>query len=490
MEEYARGLRHPDPGGLDTHGDTDADRLPVLLPGADFAVAGSLGGEVEEAPVITAVVNLSREAGLVRHRLGRDQVSAAELHRVESKLARKPVQHPLDTEIADRPSAAPDEARGWAGGRAGRDGEIHGRQPVGRDHVAGVAVAHHRAPGDVGPDRPVDAPAHAPQPAVGVCRQLEVEAGAMGLGRGQTVLDAAGNPADGTLQEPADGGGHHVLGVGLVLGSKAAADILRKGDDLFRLEAETAGNRVPEAVDPAHAGAHVKPLLRIVPVGEASPGLDGGAFDPGHAQLLTDRHRGTPERGVGVAEAVAGLDHVGLHQVRFGELHRHGFYGIRRLVVGLSGDHRHRLAFEADGVGGQDRPLDGRLHSALDNGSDLQAQLAGRPGTYHTRHRASRRHVHVKAPAARRARAAESQMHCPSRRQIGRIAAFASEQVRVFAPLYRLTDPGAHATSMMTGRRARTQPVAAQPLPYCSAVCLRPSNIGPQLSAAILSASS
>src|SRR5207302_107478 len=110
MEEYARGLRHPDPGGLYTHGDTDADRLPVLLPGADFAVAGSLGGEVEEASVITAVVNLSREAGLVRHRLGRDQVSAAELHRVESKLARKPVQHPLDTEIADRPSAAPDEA--------------------------------------------------------------------------------------------------------------------------------------------------------------------------------------------------------------------------------------------------------------------------------------------------------------------------------------------------------------------------------------------
>ena len=107
-DAHARRLGHRDPRRLHAHRQAEAERLACRLPPADLGYADPLGRQVEQARVVSAIVDLGRVAGVVGHVRGLEQVPAPKLGRLDPQPPREPVHHPLDPEVAHRAPAAAD----------------------------------------------------------------------------------------------------------------------------------------------------------------------------------------------------------------------------------------------------------------------------------------------------------------------------------------------------------------------------------------------
>ena len=258
---HARGLRHADAGRLDAHRHTDSDGLAGLLPPADVRSADPLRRQLEQARVVTAVVDDGVEACLVRHVGRADQVAPAQLDRVETKTAGETVHHPLDREVAHRPPTSPNERRRRSVREARGHLHIERGQPIGGHRVSRHALLLESAASEVGTDRPPEPSAQSDEATVLVGGDLHVEIGAMRLARGVTVLGAVRNPADRPLEEAADRGSHDVFGIRVVLRPEAPAHVLGQRDHLRTLESKASGQRVAEHVNAADAGSDVQLLL-------------------------------------------------------------------------------------------------------------------------------------------------------------------------------------------------------------------------------------
>ena len=111
--------------------------------GAALLEAGVLGDrqrQVHAARELAAVVG-EDEAGLERHRRGRDQVAAAQLDGIDPKLARRHVDHALDREGRLRPAGAAVGPGGRGVGEHAGGLMVDGGRGVHAGHAADVVGA-------------------------------------------------------------------------------------------------------------------------------------------------------------------------------------------------------------------------------------------------------------------------------------------------------------------------------------------------------------
>ncbi len=256
-------------GVLQHAGDADAaihvalGRLaPALL---EAVVVGELQRLVEY-DVELAAVDGGADRGLVGHRLGLDQVAAAQLHGIDAGDARGLVHHALENVVRLRASGA-------AVGRGRRGvGEHAARGDVDQLDVVHAGQAAREVDGlDVGADR-ADIGAHAAEMADAqrenfpllVERQLDIAVGVAGVVVAEEGLGAVRHPVHGAAdlaRRHQDGG---VFRIGAGLEPERAADVLGGDAQALLGNAEDRRHSVAQRACALRAAAQIVALVRRI----------------------------------------------------------------------------------------------------------------------------------------------------------------------------------------------------------------------------------
>ena len=227
---------------LDVHADPDPEQraISTLPPRRLFCpqlrVAGQPKRFVERRLVVADVV-LSPGHGFVGERVRRDEVPAADLHRVDPQLGREQVDTALEESRSLRPACPPVRADRRRIRDDASEAKVDPRDPVdtGR-HLAGERrqVGAHRIGAHVGHD--VDPKAH--DGAVASRADLDLLALRPSMHHRDEILGAGLDVANGTAESHRQGDQHKVFRIGVALSAEAAADVGRDHAETIGLEPE------------------------------------------------------------------------------------------------------------------------------------------------------------------------------------------------------------------------------------------------------------
>jgi hypothetical protein len=249
-------------------------------------------------------------------------------------------------------------------------------------------------------------------------------------------------------QPPGQRGHRHLLGVGVDPGPEGPADRRDDHPDLLGPKAEHLGDGVPCPERRLAGGVQGDAVALGLGHGHGGVGLDRGRGHPLVDEPSPDHHLG-PLQGPRRLRPAALLGQVAgpLEQLRgvggqggprVGEdLERlvvdlDGLGRVQGLGPGLGHHHRHRLAQEADGPGGQHRaghggrPVPGRQRR--------QAQVGGGVHAGHPGHGGGRGRVDPEDPAVGQRGPDEHGVQRPRRGQVVAVAGRPGDQGRVLAP--------------------------------------------------------
>ena len=409
------------------------------------------------------------DAGVREHR---DQVAAADLHRVHVQLARRPLHQPLHDHHVLRPA----HPAVRAGGRlVGGDGAAaypvrghlvdrrhlrrrHQRLDPGRERVAGVG-AH--VADDVGVE--------GEDAAVGVERGAHVVALLAGEERGGERVAAVLDPLDRAAQAQRGGRGGDLLAPDHALLPEPATHV-RNGDaHLLLVQADAAREHGAHLVRDLRVGLHAELLVAVVPVGDDTAGFEGErvlaaglGLHPDDARRLGEHvvdalggeQRDVDERvarGLGVHERGAVGERGGVGDDRI-ELLVLDDGGLQPVLGGVrvAGDHdRDRLPDEADLVVGEHRHRGGHelVGRAVEQRGDVaEAEVGGGERGDDARHFPHVVEVDRDDPPVRHRAAHELGVQHPGQGDVVDEAATAGEQPRVLPARDRRADPGPVAT--------------------------------------------
>ena len=449
-------------GDLDAVAQPDAAQLaPCLGLGATrrkTVVLGEFGRQLHVALELPAIVQ-EGQRGLVGHRLGRDQVAAAQFVWGNRQFAGGDVDQALDDIGRFRPAGA-------AIGR-GRHGVGHDAADPGGD---GGNVIHAGDTADIadapaGPPRGVRAqvgvPAHLQRGELAVRIQPEfgMDAHLARLFVGQEALGPVGDPAHRAVEPARRPGDQHDLDLHAGLHAEGAADIAGEDADIGRLDPEIAvRHAVAQVVGRLVGGVHLHPPVRpdLRPGAPRFHGVGGDAGD-GEVQLRHMRRGGQvglsfrlvaalPQEADIVGHVVPDRGRAGLHcGMRVGHdrqgrvVHNHRFRGLHGGAAGFRDDHRHGLTHEADPVAGQ------QLAVGLRRGATIGTRKADAAGDRlhvgqvgvgehgdHTGHRARRGGVDRVDRRMRVRRAHQHGLQHALRLAIRGVVAAAGQQALVF----------------------------------------------------------
>ncbi len=252
-----------------------ADAVP-----AQFAVGPAFGlargkavpvGEpqrlVEQVGEVAAVIGRAVRR-LVRHRLGRDVVLAAQFRPVDAGLGRGGVDQPLHVIVG---LGAPGAPIGPDRGRVGEDAlgrDLDQRRLVDPERVAD-RVARRRAGGSVGgAEVAVAVEADREKMAVLVERQLGGHVGVAAVAVGDKAARAVVGPFDRPAQFARGVQDAVVFGVGRLLHAKRAADPLGQDAHLVAADAKDAGDVVAKPEHALAADMQCPMLARGVEIGD------------------------------------------------------------------------------------------------------------------------------------------------------------------------------------------------------------------------------
>ena len=456
--------------GADLEEGRQADAAQAPGPGRALAARGKAlpvrerEGLVHDGLEFAAVVG-GPVGGRVRHGLGRNEVPAAQLHRVESVLGGGVVDHAFDR-VGDvgppRPAVGGHRRRVRVGDAGVR---VHRRDAVHPAHGDGdVAAADLRAEGrGVGADVGAVVETQREEAAVAVQGELAGERERAALVLRQEQLRARRHPLH---RAPEFFRGEHdrdVFGEREAADAEASAHVLGDDAQLLARHAGDLGELRAHAVRALRGRVHGDAFGRRVPRGEERARLDRVA-DQALARDGEPRAQGRAREGRLHRGAVAGFVFEGevagrlLVQLR-GSRRGGGFESDRgrqvavldRDLLGrilreqraLGNDQRHRLAHVVHLPACERRP-EGLAHClpadaceanpALERFPSGLGEVGAREHEMHAAARSRRRGVDRGDLRMRAVGAQEEGVQLPREVPVGGEAALAGQQARIFAP--------------------------------------------------------
>ncbi len=241
---------------------SSAARFRRGAPRLETVELGHLRGLLHVAFEFAAVVG-EGERGLVRHRLGRDQVDPAQLVRTDAEFARGDIDDALDRIGRLRPAgAAIGRGRHGVGQDAARL-RVHRRDVIDAGGAADIADRPTGAAGDIGAEIRVPAQPQRGEFVLGIEPQFHRDAHLARLLVGEEALGAIGDPAHRAMHLARRPGDQRVFRLHAGLHAERAADIHRQHADIGRLDVEVAvRHAVAQVVRRLMRGVHHDPAVR------------------------------------------------------------------------------------------------------------------------------------------------------------------------------------------------------------------------------------
>ena len=295
--------KEPGAGVFDHSGNPDAAELALLfrLRAAlrEALPVGNLQRFLEDRGHVRILISRAGRC-LVRKRLRRDEIAAAQLGRIHLQLEGRLIHQALDDVCDVRPSGAA------IGGHGNRVGKYEAEAPIERRNTvdpcqASVRIASMacRAGGrEVGAHvgEPVDAQRQ--EFPVAVERKLAVDRVPATVRVGHEAFRAGRDPLHRLAQFLGREHLHAVLGVSGAALTEASADILRVHDDLFLREIGRKRELLAQHIDALDAGVDVIDVFRGVILHSGGAQLERVRRDPRHFKPRARHVRGAGHCGL------------------------------------------------------------------------------------------------------------------------------------------------------------------------------------------------
>ena len=487
-------LRRAHPGELDVAGQAYADQPPVRalarLPLPESVIARALERALEPGRVAPAV-QLVAAGAPVRERLGRDEVAAADLGRIEPEAPRRRVHEALHDEdallLAERTVRAERDLVG--------DDRLDARAIVAdvvRPGQQGAGDEDRRGPFrmEMGAHVAADVRLEREERAVLVERRPGAHPLLAGVDGAREVLAARLDPHDGPVQAQRGQGDQHVFGVVVQLHTEAATDVGDDHDDAVLFHAQRGGYDGPPLVRrlARYPDRQLVPLAVVGGAGGAAlqrrgglarhrerrvdDGVSGGKHAIGIAgeDLPPRRQVVGPAvvqaRGL-VAHRLVDIGHRGQGRIR----HVHALQRVLGHVAALGYDRRNGLTDVEDLVRGEDwirRLALPRRH--VEHGQLLERRhVGGGQDGQHAGHPLGRGEI-ARFDAGVGVRAAQHRhVDRAGQRKVGDVRALAAHESWIFLAAKRLADHDRTSWRAYTSPRwfVSTRYRGCQPRPRC-----------------------